>query len=87
MAAVSAMELLSARHAYRERLLRAGAPPGTWEATRLGSLFPVCVFFLSIPIAFVNPTLALLSWFALAPVGALINRRMPPDVRAYFGRY
>lgn len=42
---------------------------------------------LSIPIAFVNPTLALLSWFVLAPVGALINRRMPPDVRAYFGQY
>ena len=47
----------------------------------------MCVYLLSIPIAFVNPTLALLSWFVLAPVGALINRRMPPDGRAYFGRY
>ncbi|HEY7563031.1 MAG TPA: hypothetical protein VH650_12725 [Gaiellaceae bacterium] len=38
-------------------------------------------------VAFVNPTLALLSWFVLAPIGALINRRMPPDVREYFGHY
>ncbi len=45
------------------------------------------VFVLSIPIAFVNTTVALLSWLVLAPVGYLINSRMPPEVRAYFGRY
>jgi uncharacterized membrane protein len=87
MTAVSGMELVIVRHSFRAGLVRVGAPPGAWDAIRIGSSFPVCVFLLSIPVAFVNSTLALLSWFVLAPVGALINRRMPPDVKAYFGRY
>lgn len=78
---------MSYHHAYRANLLRPGAPPGMWEWARVASLFPVVVFVLSIPIAFVNPTLALLSWLVLAPVGHLINKRMPPEVLAYFGRY
>jgi hypothetical protein len=45
------------------------------------------VFVLSIPIGFVSTTAALISWLVLAPVGHLINRRMPPDVLAYFSRY
>lgn len=87
MAAVSSMELVIAHHAYRSGLVRSGTPPGAWAATRVASLFPVVVFFLSIPIAFVNTTAALLSWLVLAPVGYLINARMPPDVQAYFGKY
>ena len=87
MAAVSGMELVSYHHAYRANLLRPGAPPDMWKWARIGSLFPVSVFVLSIPIAFVNPTVALLSWLVLAPVGHLINKRMPPEVLAYFSRY
>jgi uncharacterized membrane protein len=87
MTAVSGMELVSYHHAYRANLLRPGAPPGMWKWARVASLFPVGVFVLSIPIAFLNPTLALLSWLVLAPVGRLINRRMPPEVMAYFSRY
>jgi hypothetical protein len=45
------------------------------------------VFVLSIPLAFVNTTLALLSWLVLSPVGFYINRRMPPEVLAYLSRY
>jgi uncharacterized membrane protein len=86
MAAVSLMELVIASHAYRSGLL-AGAPPGAWAAGRIASLFPVVVFVLSIPIAFVNTTAALLSWLVLAPVEYFINTRMPPEVRDYFGRY
>jgi hypothetical protein len=47
----------------------------------------VAIFVLSIPVAFLNPTVALLSWLVLAPVGLLINRRMPPEIQAYFGAY
>jgi uncharacterized membrane protein len=87
MAAVSGMELVSYHHAVHAGLLRPGAPPGMWKWGRIASLFPVAVFVLSIPIAFLNPTLALLSWLVLAPVGHLINKRMPPEVLAYFSRY
>jgi uncharacterized membrane protein len=87
MAAVSLMELVVVRHVYRARLLRPGAPPGLWRWTRIASGFPVAVFVLSTPIAFMNTTVALLSWFVLSPIGFFINRRMPPEVFAYFARY
>jgi uncharacterized membrane protein len=87
MAAVSLMEIVLSRHSFRAGLLRAGVPPGTWVWARRGSLFPVAVFLLSIPIAFVDTTLALLSWVVLAPIGRSINSRMPLEVRAYFGSY
>ena len=87
MAAVSLMELVIASHAFRSGLMRTGAPPGAWKAGRTASLFPVVVFVLSIPIAFVNTTAALLFWLVIAPVGYLINVRMPADVQNYYGKY
>jgi hypothetical protein len=87
MAAVSGMELVIAHRAYAAHLMRPGVPDGTWVWAKRASLFPIAVFVLSIPIGFVNTTAALLSWLVLAPVGHLINRRMPPDVLAYFSRY
>lgn len=87
MAAVSLMEIVLARHATRAGLMRPGAPPGLWRWARLASAFPVAVFFLSIPIGFIDTTAALLSWLVLSPVGYLINKRMPPDVMGYFSRY
>jgi uncharacterized membrane protein len=87
MAAVSLMELVLARHALRSHLLGPDVPGEVWRWTRRASGFPVAIFVLSIPVAFLNPTIALLSWLVLAPAGLLINKRMPPDVRAYFGAY
>jgi uncharacterized membrane protein len=87
MAAVSLMELVLARHALRSNLLGPQVPGQVWRWTRLASGFPVAIFVLSIPVAFLNPTVALLSWLVLAPVGLLINRRMPPEIQAYFGAY
>ena len=58
-----------------------------WPWARIASAFPVAVFVLSIPLAFLNTTLALLSWLDLSPVGFYINRRMPPEVLAYLSRY
>lgn len=87
MAAVSMMELVLAGHADRAGLLQPGTPLGLWRWTRIASVFPVAVFLLSIPIAFVNTTAALLSWLVLSPVGYYINRKMPSDVMAYFSGY
>jgi uncharacterized membrane protein len=69
MAAVSVMELIITRHAYRAGLVRPGAPADAWRWTLVATLLPISVFVLSIPIAFVNTTAALLSWLVLAPIG------------------
>ena len=45
---------------------------------------PGGIFLVSIPIAFVNTTAALLLVPVLSPVGFLINSQMPPKARAYF---
>jgi uncharacterized membrane protein len=87
MAAVSLMELVLYHHALQAGLLRPGVPAGIWKWVRLASGFPVAVFIASIPIAFLDTTVALLSWLVLSPVGYLINRKMPPELRAYFGHY
>jgi uncharacterized membrane protein len=87
MAAVSLMEIVISSHAHRAGLVREGVPSGAHGWGVVASAFPVAVFLLSIPIAFVNTTVAILSWFVLAPVGYYINARMPPEVRGYFARY
>ena len=84
---VSVMEIVITGHAYRAGLVRGDTPTEAAAWSLVASAFPVAVFLLSIPIAFANTTVAILSWFALAPVGFLINTRMPPAVSEYFGRY
>jgi uncharacterized membrane protein len=87
MAAVSLMEIVITLHAHRAGLAREDVPDAAWAWGLVASTFPVAVFLLSIPIAFANTTVAILCWFALAPVGYVIDTRMPPEVRDYFGRY
>jgi uncharacterized membrane protein len=45
----------------------------------VAAMIPVIVFFLSIPIAFVDTGLALLSWILIFPLEALLDRRLKPD--------
>jgi uncharacterized membrane protein len=87
MAAVSLMEVIASTHAIRAGLVGEDVPSSALVWSIVASTFPVVVFLLSIPIAFVNTTVALLSWFILAPVGFFINTRMPPEVRDFFGKY
>ena len=84
MAAVSLTEVVMTDHAERADLLRAELSPEARKWGRAASVFPVVVFLVSIPIAFVSTTSALLSWLVLSPIGFFINRRMPPETRAYF---
>ena len=41
---------------------------------------------MSIPLAFVSPTLALLSWLVMFPLGLLIDRRAPADLDSFMRR-
>jgi hypothetical protein len=47
------------------------------------SLAPVGFFCLSIPLAFVNTTLAVASWFLAVPYQVVQNRRMPAHAEEY----
>lgn len=84
MAAVSLTGVLMTDHADRAglRLVPISLEVRRWG--RLASWLPVGVFLLSIPIAFLNTTAALLSWLVLSPIGLLLNTRMPTEVRSYF---
>ena len=84
MAAVSLTGILMTDHADRAGLLQVPISPEVRRWGRLGSWVPVGVFLLSIPIAFLNTTAALLSWLVLSPIGFLLNTRMPAEVRTYF---
>jgi hypothetical protein len=46
----------------------------------IGSGAPVVVMVLSIPLAFVSPNLALLSWLVMFPLGIAIDRAAPPEL-------
>jgi len=79
VAAVSGMELVGFRHAQRRGLFE--RPVYRWGA-RL-SLSPVIFFLLSIPLAFLSTTLAVLSWFLAVPYQIYEGRRKPPDADEY----
>jgi uncharacterized membrane protein len=84
MAAVSLTGVLMTDHADRGGLLLVPISLEIRRWGRLASWLPVGVFLLSIPIAFLNTTAALLSWLVLSPIGFLLNTRMPTEVRSYF---
>jgi len=48
-----------------------------WSIT--AAMIPVAVFFLSIPIAFFDTGLALLSWILIFPLEAILDRKLKPD--------
>ena len=83
MAVISAIETLSLRHAYRADLMRDVETPARQRWEIIGSLTPSIMFVVTIPLAFINPTLQLVSWL---PIGIATSwyqgRHVPPDVTA-----
>jgi uncharacterized membrane protein len=79
LAFVSLMEVLMLVRARNVGLLRTQPSPATFRHAVVGSLAPVAVFALSIPIAFYSSTLALLFWIVNYPVQVLHERRRPED--------
>ncbi|MBP7002016.1 TMEM175 family protein [Amaricoccus sp.] len=79
MAIISGLEVALYAVAVRGGHTRVGFSP---EAVRFGYVaagMPVVVMLASLPLAFVDPTLALLSWLVTIPLGAWIHRRIPPE--------
>lgn len=50
----------------------------------IAGLSPAALFLLSIPIAFISPTLGIISWALNIPVGMTIGRRMGTNANAYY---
>jgi hypothetical protein len=71
--------------AQHEHLFRRDIPPDVFRWGMVAALVPVAAFIVSIPIAFVSPTLALVSWLIVFPVEHLVDRVKPAGADDFFG--
>jgi TMEM175 potassium channel family protein len=77
VAIVSGMEVVLFRHAYHHRLLARPLTAEVYRWSTLMSLSPVIFFAASMPVAFLNTTLAVGVWFLAIPFIAIANRWKP----------
>lgn len=78
LSVISLLETLMLAHAHRARLMRERLTPDESRYELIGSLQPAVMFLVTIPLAFINPTVMLVSWLVVGPVaGWLISRRSP----------
>lgn len=83
---VSGLEVVLLRQAHRGALLRKPLPEDVYRWARLAALAPVAAFPLSIPIAFIDTTLAALVWVLALPLGVWSDRRKPAEADDYLGQ-
>jgi uncharacterized membrane protein len=83
LAAISGLEALCLRHAHKAGLFARPLDEATYRYALGQSLVPVAAFVVSIPVAFLDPTVALLSWLMLIPLGIALRRHAPAAARAY----
>ena len=79
VAAVSGMEVLLFRRAHLDGLMTRKLSPEVYRWGVLASLSPVAFFLLSIPLAFVSTTLAVIVWFGAVPFQFVLARWKPDD--------
>jgi uncharacterized membrane protein len=77
VAAVSGMEVVLFSRAQNHGLLNKRLPRDVYRYGAAMSLSPVIFFVLSIPVAFVSTTLAVLFWFLGIPLAAIAERWKP----------
>lgn len=80
LALLSNMETVLLRHAAKASLFRRHQPNATelrWAT--ISSTTPVLTFLVTLPLAWVDTSLAMLSWLFVAPVIGLSVRRLAPD--------
>ena len=74
----SFFEVMMFIRAHREKLFRHEMSPKTFRFNVVASSAPVVVFFISIPLAYVNTTLALASWLIIFPIEYVIGTSFKP---------
>jgi uncharacterized membrane protein len=77
VAIVSGMEVVLFRHAYRNGLLTRPLTPEVFRWGAMMSLSPVIFFAASMPLAFLNTTLAVGTWFLAVPFQIIAQRWRP----------
>jgi uncharacterized membrane protein len=82
VAAVSGMEVVLFRRAHRDGLMKIELSPDVYRWACLMSLSPVVFFLISIPVAFLSTTLAVILWFGAVPLQLVADRWKPPEADA-----
>ncbi len=85
VAIVSGLELVGFRRAHRGGLLIHQLPEDVYRWGAAMSLSPVIFFLASIPLAFVDSSLAVLVWLLMIPFQALAGRWKPEGADEYLG--
>jgi uncharacterized membrane protein len=84
VAIVSGLEVVLFRTAQRHDLLRERLPEDIYRWGVFQSLLPVVFFLLSIPLAFVDTTVAVVFWLVAVPFAIFSRRWEPEDAQRYF---
>jgi uncharacterized membrane protein len=83
---VSGMEVVLLRKAYRAGLLTYPMPEEVYRWGVISSTSPLAFFLLSMPVAFLNTTVAVLMWLLTVPFGfGVLDRFKPAGADEYFG--
>ena len=80
---ISGLEVVQFRGAQRRGLMRQKIPEDVYRWGVIQSLSPVIFFLISVPVAFVSTTLAVVLWFGGIPFAAISNRWKPEDADRY----
>jgi uncharacterized membrane protein len=83
VAAVSGMEVVLFRHAYRHGLFTHQPPEDVYRWGLRLSVSPVVTFLVAIPLAFLNTTVAVVSWFLAVPYQVYAERQKPEHADEY----
>jgi uncharacterized membrane protein len=78
LGAASFFEVMMFVRAHREKLFRHEMSPEVFRFGVLASSAPVVVFFISIPLAYINTTLALSSWLLIFPIEYVLGTYVKP---------
>ncbi len=83
MSAISLLELVMLRYAVRAGLTRRRPSASSLRFATLASGTPPLIMLVSLPLAAWSPSLTLLSWLMMIPLGRMIDRREPADFREF----
>jgi uncharacterized membrane protein len=78
LGAASLLEVAMFVRAHNQGLFRHVLPRGVFRYGVIAALLPVIAFAISIPIAFADPTLALLSWILVWPAEWIADKTIKP---------
>jgi uncharacterized membrane protein len=83
MAIISSLEAALFHYAWRKGLLDEELPAEVERWALKLSLFPVVMFAISVPVAFLNTWLGVALWFGSVPFQAWLLRRRPSGADRY----